>query len=69
MDNCSNINLGTKYLAADIGLKIRLPYKDKQDLGVRIARDPQTGKETYEKPENVREKKDGYTGRITYVRK
>jgi hypothetical protein len=31
MDACTDINRGTKYLPADIGLKIKLPYKEKQE--------------------------------------
>jgi len=74
MDSCKQINSGTKYLAADIGLKIRLPYqspdlKITQDLEVRVGKDSKTGKEEYEKPNNVQEEIDWATGKIKYKKK
>ncbi len=70
MDNCAALNSRTKYLAADIGLKIRLPYKHTQRLTIRVGRrDPRTGKEKYEEPKNVQQKIDRLTGRITYETK
>ena len=64
------MNIGTKYLAADIGLKIKLPYNEKQELMVRVDKcDPLTRREIYEKPLDVEEELDFFTGRIRYVSK
>lgn len=69
MDNCDALNSGTKYLAADIGLKIKLPYNG-DEIKIRInTYDPKTGKEVYESPEKVEEKIDRCTGKIIYRRK
>lgn len=71
LDNYSAISSTTKYLAADIGLKIKLPWSG-NPLQIRVeSKNPNTGEidYSYEDVMNVTEKICPLTGNIIYVKK